>query len=89
MAKSNKSGKKRPGTTSGRKTTARAGTGKSAAAKARAHATRSGAGGRSMAAQGASRTLGRTSRSDRPRRGPGAVGREGGHAQANAGVEQT
>ena len=45
-------------------------------------------GGRSMAAIGSSRTLGRTSRSDRPRRGPGAMGREAGHAQANAGVQQ-
>ena len=88
MSKSNKSTKKRPGTTSGRKTTAKTGTGKSAAAKAVSHAVRSGAGGRSMAAQGGSGTLGRTARSDRPRRGPGAVGREGGRAQAKAGAEQ-
>lgn len=88
MSKSNKSTKKRPGTTSGRKTTARTGTGKSPAAKAVSHARRSAGGGTAMAAQGASRTLGRTSRSDRPRRGPGAVGREGGRAQAKAGAEQ-
>ena len=87
MSKSKKTGSQRPGTKSGRKTTARKETSKGPAAKARSHAKRSAAGGRSMAAEGPSRTLGLTSRSDRPRRGPGAVGLEGGRLQSSAGTD--
>jgi hypothetical protein len=85
MSKLSKS--QRRGATSGRKTTARGGKGKSAAAKARSHAVRSSVGGRALAdTGGGGRKMGRTARSDRPRRGPGAVGKEGGRAQSSAGA---
>ena len=67
------------------KTTARGGGAKSTSSRRRSHAVRSAGAGRSGNAPKSTPTAGNRPAKPRPRRGPGGVGREEGHAQANAG----
>src|SRR5438270_555231 len=79
-------GTRRGGATHARKTTARGGKRASKATRHASHLRRSVAGGESAASPGGNvAPKVASAHAPEPRRGPGAVGQEGGHAQAAAG----